>query len=499
MADEDFEKLRQLQIAVWIGDYKTVEKLIIKEKVDVNGGGAFHVPMCLAVWKGFNSIVSLLISARADVNKIDCDFDSDVMGEAEWVHDQYMLELFSFYYISLFMNSISPLLVASSKGFLSLIKILLKAGADVNLTNCGWFPLVAASQGGHYECVEYLISAGANINQRDKWFNTSVFYACMGNEKNCFRSLIDAGCCINISNKYGETALFNAASLGNPDCVKTLLDSGAHVDSVNDKGDTPLIAAARLNREENIKVLLQYNPDVNKVNDNCKTALMWTMDNRNISCADLLIKKGADVNKPSRFDTTLLMRAAVRGDHDVVKFLLEKKSYVNRVDAFGDTPLINAVYYGRVKCVKLLISAHSNVNYLNNEYFTKEKYSTAFNAALNFVRLECMKILLSAGAFVNYGRFDTNLFFRNLQRSKDRTELVEVLYASGQLIHYKYERLVEVFSPQLQERNLKHLCRKRITRHLIFLNRYSNLYNRIPHIGLPNLLKDYLLYNTSLS
>ena len=564
--EEELKKLRQLQIAVWMGDDETVEKLI-QEKVDVNGGGAFHVPMCLAVWKGFTSIVSLLISTGADVNKIDCNINSDVMGEAKWIHDQYIFELFPFHYLYMFMNSISPLLVASSKGFLSLIKRLLKAGADVNLANCDWFPLVAASQGGHYECVEYLISAGANINQRDEWFNTAVFYACIGNEKKCLRSLIDAGCCINLENHYGETpliytvkhgkikhlkilikagvdinftnkncetALFNAALQWNPDCVKILLDSGAHVDSVNKIGDTPLIVAAMTNKEENIKLLLQYNPDVNKVNKALNTALWWTIENGNFTCVDLLIKKGADVNQGSLlaraiktavqfsqgrilslgennkaiakllirkgadvnkcdcFGNTPLMKAAIEGYDDLVTILLERGGDVNLVDDYGYTALMNSVFYGRVKCVKLLLT-HSNINYVNYQFVT------AFNVALNCARLECMKILLSAGAFINNGDFSTRTFLLNIQKANDQTELVEVLYASGQQVDPVYKMEVEAFSSQLQEKNLKHFCRKTITKHLISLDRYSHLYNRIPHIGLPNLLKDYLLYNTSLS
>ena len=46
--------------------------------------------------------------------------------------------------------------------------------------------------------------------------------------------------------------------------------------------------------------------------------------------------------------------------------------------------------------------------------------------------------------------------------------------------------------------NLKHLCRETIRKHLLKLDPHENLFHRVPRLGLPTLISDYLLYNQTL-
>ena len=45
---------------------------------------------------------------------------------------------------------------------------------------------------------------------------------------------------------------------------------------------------------------------------------------------------------------------------------------------------------------------------------------------------------------------------------------------------------------------LKHICREAIRKHLLELDPHSHLFGRIPRLGLPHPLKQYLLYEMSL-
>ena len=55
-----------------------------------------------------------------------------------------------------------PLMVASKKGNLELVKLLIKAGANVNLSdNEGWTPLIAAAHKGHKDVCKALLDNGA--------------------------------------------------------------------------------------------------------------------------------------------------------------------------------------------------------------------------------------------------------------------------------------------------------------------------------------------------
>ena len=47
--------------------------------------------------------------------------------------------------------------------------------------------------------------------------------------------------------------------------------------------------------------------------------------------------------------------------------------------------------------------------------------------------------------------------------------------------------------------NLKHLCREAIRKHLLLLDPHEHLFGRVPQLGLPKLLREYLLFRMSLS
>ena len=52
-------------------------------------------------------------------------------------------------------------------------------------------------------------------------------------------------------------------------------------------------------------------------------------------------------------------------------------------------------------------------------------------------------------------------------------------------------------SPAEEQMNLKHLCRQFIRKHLLQMSPV-NLFVRVPQLGLPTLLQDYLLFNVAL-
>ena len=46
---------------------------------------------------------------------------------------------------------------------------------------------------------------------------------------------------------------------------------------------------------------------------------------------------------------------------------------------------------------------------------------------------------------------------------------------------------------------LKHLCREAIRNHLLKVEPHTHLFGRIPQLGLPSLVNEYLLYDISLN
>ncbi len=66
-------------------------------------------------------------------------------------------------------HRMTPLMIAADTGNNTLIKLLLKKGADVTLKdNKGWTALIYAVEHGSFPCIKELVKAGANVNVKDK-------------------------------------------------------------------------------------------------------------------------------------------------------------------------------------------------------------------------------------------------------------------------------------------------------------------------------------------
>jgi ankyrin repeat protein len=121
-------------------------KRAIEKGADVNADNG-QTPLCLASWKGHESIVSLLLEEGADVN---------AKSSYGW----------------------TPLLVACQNGHDSIVSLLLEKGADVNVKDeDGWTPLHEACQNGHEAIVSLLLEKGADVNAKDNGGETPLHKA----------------------------------------------------------------------------------------------------------------------------------------------------------------------------------------------------------------------------------------------------------------------------------------------------------------------------------
>ena len=131
-------------------------------------------------------------------------------------------------------------------------------------------------------------------------------------------------------------------------------------------------------------------------------------------------------------------------------------------------------------------------------------------AALN-KHFKLIKELLVAGAQINRrdsrGRNALNIYtsrrhpgWVRLSRRGRRPRLALLLYAAGEIpsptVAEKVSTLMQ-FKPY-DETKLKHICREFIRKHLLQMSPHQHLFDKIPKLGLPPSLVDYLLYNSSL-
>ena len=124
----------------------------------------------------------------------------------------------------------------------------------------GWTALHIAAHLGHEDVVKVLLDAGANPNLTDNIGQAPISYAVKDGHRDVVKILLDGGADPNILSCFfnGLPPLHLAVGLGYRDTAKLLLDRGADPAKVNVYGWNPLRVAEALKREDMVKLLQEY-------------------------------------------------------------------------------------------------------------------------------------------------------------------------------------------------------------------------------------------------
>lgn len=153
-------------------------KSLIRSGGNVNSIIFNNTPLDFAVDCNKKEIVALLIESGADVNRLN--------------EDGY-----------------APIHKALRRDFLEIAKLLLLAkNADVNIRSNGnkWTPLHKAALDGHEEIVELLIKKGANVNITNPVNETPLHDAAKEGHKKIVELLLNAGADKSLINKDNNTS-----------------------------------------------------------------------------------------------------------------------------------------------------------------------------------------------------------------------------------------------------------------------------------------------------
>ena len=235
-------------------------------------------------------------------------------------------------------GSLTPLMFAAREGDLESAKMLIAAGAQIDVRGGdGKDALGLAIFNGGYDVASYLIDQHANVNQADAQRFTPLFWAVdrrnMETAPNfpwvvtadplpLIKKLLDAGADVNylVNNtprarmRDGSprivfaTALMRAAFSGDIELVKLLLAHGADTKIISKDSETMLMAACGTGfipgyskgrtpaeRLEVVKLLIDLGQDVNAADDYGITPLMVAANIGDVPVIQYLIDKGADL------------------------------------------------------------------------------------------------------------------------------------------------------------------------------------------------------------
>ena len=190
----------------------------------------------------------------------------------------------------------------------------------------------------------------------------------------------------------------------------------------------------------------------------------------------MLLAAGADINMPDDAGLTSLMGAA----NDCIRTLLMiskgRYEYQNSDDRDNH----------RVQCLRLvreLLKVGAQIN---------RKDCNGDNALKNVVKWACLS---SSPESPDHNQY---------------MHLYMLLYAAGETldglmvprvgIYYtvSHVEIPEYFIKLKENLDLKHLCREVIRKHLMDLDPHGHLFGRIPKLGLPSLLTEFMLFDCDI-
>jgi len=327
-------------------------RLLLERGADVNAKENWRGQTALmwAVAAGLPEMVKELVAHKADLNARSNvnQWDRDVTAEPR---RKYMP-----------LGGWTPLLFAAREGCLECARILVKAGADLNIQDPdGVSPIVTATVNGHYDIAAYLVEKGADVNLADHWGRAALWAAvdmhtlphssrpdavesesvsstdllklvlAHGADVNAtlvlfppYRSLGDRG--LDNFLGIGATPLLRAAKAGDIVAIKWLLEKGADPNTPTMTGHTPLMAAAGLGSRDS------------------DSRGQYKTESDALESVKLLFNAGAkiDVTEEARGQTPL-HGAAFWGWNSVVQFLADHGARLDAKDKKGQTPMDSAM------------------------------------------------------------------------------------------------------------------------------------------------------------
>ncbi|KRZ68084.1 Ankyrin repeat domain-containing protein 29, partial [Trichinella papuae] len=245
----------------------------------------------------------------------------------------------------------TALMLASAQGHFCCVRILVEAGADVNIRRkSGTTALFFAAEEGHLEIARFLLQSGFDVVTNG---GMALFIAAQGNYITIVKTFLEVGCDPNYSMSDGAHSLFVAAQNGHLEVVKILLQNGADVSKARNDGATPLWISCQMGHASIVRELLLWGANVDEARKDGATPLFKASHKGHTAVVEELLEFDPCLGLLANGETAL-HAACLFGHQEIAKMLIRAGADVQLPNQAGETPLQLAEQLGYDSIINLL-------------------------------------------------------------------------------------------------------------------------------------------------
>ena len=311
-------------------------------------------------------------------------------------------------------TGITPLMASVHGAQAAIVGILCEHGAQVDLLDQQGFTalgLAVASQ--HTAIVEILLSHQANPSLHGATNKTPLAQACHQGDRHLVAMLLGAGAPADPPSRHGQdSALIEAADAGHVDIVELLLDNNAKIDQRDFNANTPLMLAASMGHLNVVRSLLERGANPNCTNKPGQTAFHCALDAGNEAgeAIAMALLHSLRIEQPNKKGQTPLFSCIQSGHYRLAQYLIERGANIRHADRKSATPLHWAARWGDPGMVRMLLEKGADPGVVD------DKGRTALHIACSHGHLDSAKLLLAHGQMDMVNRFgETPLMMAALQ------------------------------------------------------------------------------------
>ena len=227
---------------------------------------------------------------------------------------------------------------AAERGFLKVVQVLIKAGADLRAKdNRQETPLSFAAASGSIACVQALLEAGVPLDHDEAGVKQATYTAAAHSQHSMLQWLYDQGAVVDVRGCHNNNALHGSVcDCADPAIIRLVMETAIKQDKVqsvlharNIHGKPPIIDAVERNRLAAVSVLLQFDLDLEQSDNDGRTALHWAVSRNLPAMTKLLLEKSRSatfVNKRAgtKFKNMTALEMAVEKQYvEIIKIISE--------------------------------------------------------------------------------------------------------------------------------------------------------------------------------